>query len=202
MRAFVRAAVVGAVVVAAACTGNGGSRVTTLPTTAVPTSTDSSLGVVRTCCPRTDAEIWAMIAEYERTPPAERSPELALLGHRHNSGIDTRSRTVVTDSEGWAALWAQIIRGNSPQPPVPRVDFNREMLIVVGMGVRPTGGYQITIDSVRAINGRVRAYVTEWSPGRLCGVTGAITEPVGLARLRRVTMPVEFVERARVFDCG
>ena len=74
--------------------------------------------------------------------------------------------------------------------------------LVVGMGGRPTGGYGITIDSVRAVNGRVRAFVTEWSPSPRCGVTGAFTQPVGLARLRRVTMPIEFVESARVSDCG
>jgi hypothetical protein len=107
----------------------------------------------------------------------------------------------VTDSAAWDALWAQIIRGSSPQP-VPRVDFDSQMLIVVTMDRRPTGGYGITIDSVRAVNGRVRAFVTEWSPGTRCGVTEAITEPVGLARLRRVPMPVEFVERTRVSECG
>lgn len=197
---FIRAAA--CVVVVAACNGNVDPPNGTPPTTVLPPVTDSSLGVVRTCCPRTDAEIRAMIAEYERTPPAHRSPELAILGHSHHSGITARTRTVVTDSDAWSTLWAQIIRWNSPQLPVPRVDLDREMLIVVGMGARPHGGYAITIDSVRAASGRVSAFVTEWSSGRLCGVGGAVTEPVALARMRRLQMPVEFVESTRVVDCG
>lgn len=153
---------------------------------------------VRTCCPETDSAIYALMAEYERTPAASRPPELAILHHRFTSGIEDRRRLVVRDSATWASLWREITRPGGPPQPVPPVDFRREMLIVATMGTRSSGGYLILIDSVTT--GSV-AWVRERSPGANCGRVGMLTHPIALARLPRADGPVSFRERAEVRSC-
>jgi len=185
----IRAALVALCLVAAgACT-----PVTTTPDGRAP----QLLGA---CCPETDAEIITLLRQYETTPAAARPPELAVVPHRSNSGLTERERIVVRDQRSWAALWTRIVGSYRPAPAPPAVDFDDEMIIVVSMGTRPTGGYAIYIDGVTALRGNLVVSTREVSPGR-CGVTQALTEPVALARLERSDLPVSFVNRRVVRDC-
>jgi len=109
---------------------------------------------------------------------------------------------VVRDSQAWSALWAQIVANHSPTPPVPSIDFSREMLIVAAMGTRNTGGYSIKVESVSGSSTELVATVTATSPGRSCMTTQALTAPVDIVRVPRSELPVRFVEQRSVNECG
>ena len=153
------------------------------------------------CCPDTDAELMALMQRYEDTPDAERSPELALWAYRMTSGIPEQERIVVRDSASWAALWPRIVGTHSPRPNPPAVDFTKEMLLVVSMGTRSSGGYVIAIDSMMVAGDSIRVVVREQSPGPRCGTTAALSAPVALARIERSDLPVSFTTREVVKDC-
>ena len=119
----------------------------------------------------------------------------------HYSGLTTAQRLVVRDEAAWRDAWAAIWRDATPAPPLPSIDFAREMVVVAALGERNSGGYGILIDSAAASGGGLRVFVRTTSPGPRCFVTGALTQPVDAARLPRVDGPVEFVERAEVTDC-
>ena len=153
------------------------------------------------CCAPTDPSILALIRQYEATPAAARPPELAILPYRHSSGFDERMRTVVRDSATWGRLWTQTMGSHSPKAPLPATNFARELLILAAMGTRSSGGYTITIDSVFTAADTVHVIVREWSPGRTCGTTAALTEPVAIARVERYELPTRFVERADTVRC-
>ena len=153
------------------------------------------------CCPTTDPEIMSLIARYEATPPAERLPEVAMVGYRHTSGFDTRQQFVVRDSATWATTWTKLLGSHNPKPPLPAVDFAREMIVVASMGTRSSGGYTIGIDSVFVARDTVFFRVRETSPGSRCGTTAALTSPVGLARVERTDLPTSFVIDDVVSEC-
>jgi PrcB C-terminal len=176
-------------VAGAACTA-----VTTPPNGRAP----ELLGV---CCPRTDAEIIALLRQYENTPEAARSAELAVVPYRFYSGLTERERIVVRDQESWAALWTRIVAPYLSPPARPAVDFDDEMLVVVSMGGRPSGGYAIYIDGLSVVRGNLLVVTREVTPGRGCVVTGAFTEPLALARLERSDLPVSFTTRSVIRDC-
>jgi hypothetical protein len=142
---------------------------------------------------------------YERTPPAERPPEVAFY---HAQGFAGPLYAVVRDSAMWSWLWRGLNRGimrvdGTPyELPLPRVDFAREMLVVVGIGARPTTAYWVHIDSLRLREARGQerelwVYVTEERGTPRCGAAGTITRPAALARLRSVEAIVRFHLRVR-----
>lgn len=139
--------------------------------------------------------------QYERVRAPDRRPEIAILPFRQSSALERPVRMVVGDSAAWRALWAEITSAHGPPDVVPAVDFAREMLVVAGMGTRPSGGFLIAIDSVQATSGTLRVVVRSRSPGRGCGVTAALTAPVALARITRTGLRPEFVEVADVRNC-
>ncbi|MEA2706153.1 MAG: hypothetical protein QOH22_941 [Gemmatimonadaceae bacterium] len=119
-----------------------------------------------------------------------------------NSGFDKPERIVVRDAAVWRALWSQIYLRSAPVPAPPDIDFSREMVVVVALGSRSTGGYGILLEeaSEDGPSGTAIA-VRSTSPGSSCAVTLAFTQPVDVARLPLRQGDVRFVERAQVFDC-
>jgi hypothetical protein len=138
---------------------------------------------------------------YESTPERERPAELAMWPYRMTSGIAEQERFVVRDSTTWATLWPRIVGSHSPRPTPPAVNFATEMLLVVSMGTRSSGGYVIAIDSVSVRADTLRVLVREQSPGARCGTTAALSAPVALVRMERSDRPVVFTTRALVRDC-
>ena len=118
------------------------------------------------------------------------------------SGIDDRRRLVIRDARAWSAFWSQAYRRHIPVPLVPEIDFSRNIMIVAGMGMRSTGGYGITFDSIHEADDILYALVSERSPGQSCILTQALTQPVIAVRVSRPGAEVRFIERSETFDCG
>ncbi|MEO7522348.1 MAG: protease complex subunit PrcB family protein [Gemmatimonas sp.] len=119
-----------------------------------------------------------------------------------NSGVDEPERLVVRDSAAWSRLWTRVHARQTPIPPLPRVDFTRDMVVFAALGTKPSGGFSVLLDSAfEASDGGIDVVVRSIKPGPKCGVTAALTEPVDIARLARRESPVNFVERSETTDC-
>ena len=121
----------------------------------------------------------------------------------YSSGLDRPARVVVRDAATWQAIWDRIYLRQSPVPPLPAVDFSRDMIVVVALGAQPTGGYGILITgaSEATANG-VAVIVDSSSPASSCVVTDALTQPVDIARMPLRDGEVSFVERSHTTNCG
>lgn len=142
------------------------------------------------------------------SPPGEPGANIPIVrlhsepySFAFNSGLDKPDRIVVRDATSWQAVWRDVWRGGSEIPPLPAVDFSREMILVVALGARSTGGYGILIDGANeAGQDKINVAVRSISPGN-CGVTLAFTQPVDIARLPLRTGSVGFTERSEVSRC-
>jgi PrcB C-terminal len=140
-------------------------------------------------------------------PPGTSLPMVRLRSEPYSftfySGFDKPARLVVRDALTWQVVWNQIYLRQSPVPPLPPIDFSREMMVVVALGSHSTGGYSILLDSAaEAANNGIAVIVDSSSPGSNCIVTEAFTQPVDVARVPLRHGAVSFVERSHVSDCG
>jgi hypothetical protein len=117
------------------------------------------------------------------------------------SGLDEPQRTVVRDEVAWRAAWAAIWRRHSPEPPLPPVDFEREMLVIAALGSRPSTGYGILVDSAFAEGEGLLVQIRTVAPGVRCGTGGALTQPVDVARVPRTDGAVRFRDQPQVHEC-
>ena len=144
--------------------------------------------------------------EQSTLPPGPTLPVVRLRSEpysfEYNSGLSAPARLVVRDAGAWQSLWTQIYDGRSTVPPLPAVDFSRDMIVVAALGTRSSGGYSIMIDGASGAGANITIAVRAISPGRTCGVTAALTQPVDIARLPRRDGKVSFVERAEVKECS
>jgi hypothetical protein len=122
-------------------------------------------------------------------------------GFSQYSGIPDSQRVVIRDAPAWRQYWTALNRPFIPAPAVPDVDFAREMIVLVSMGTRPSGGFLIRIDSAMTDAQRILVQVTQVVPGRGCAVPAVVTRPVDLARVPATSLPVSFAERVERTDC-
>ena len=128
-------------------------------------------------------------------------PSLSLVHQASlNAATDVfPSETTLTirDQPSWQELWSQMTRNTSPAPPVPTVDFAKDMVLLAATGTRPTGGYAIAITDGTQSSSGITVNVTIRSPGASCIVTQALTSPVDIATTPRSEGNVAFnVKRA------
>ncbi len=124
-------------------------------------------------------------------PPTPMPPPVPLL-YDNGGGIRDSVRVVIRNGASMLEYWKQATTPLASPPAAPTVDFNREMVIVVGAG-RMTPDDQIHVDSLL-----VRPELN--SAGKREDVLTIVVRTVqGCHRFRTDAYPVEIV-RARKFE--
>jgi hypothetical protein len=149
------------------------------------------------------------IGDWSRVPQSERPAGLALArfdertatSFRHMSGLYEERLIVLRSPAEWQGQWRRITARQGGPPPLPAVDFSREMLLMAAMGPKPTGGYRVAIDKVIEQSGELLAFVRFVSPGRRCGAIAAMTSPVDIVRVPLSSKNVRWVVERQPADC-
>jgi hypothetical protein len=115
-----------------------------------------------------------------------------LLYNDNRGGIRDSTWVVITDDARLAEYWDRATNEQASPPPVPVVDFDREMIILVALG-RATPEEEIHVDSLL-----VRRELS--TAGDEVETLAIVVRTVqGCGRFRTEAFPLEIV-RARAFD--
>jgi hypothetical protein len=117
------------------------------------------------------------------------------------TGFTDSARLVIRDQTALLQAWARLLPFADPPPPLPVIDFNQDMLVLVAMGSQPSSGYAISIESAMERGDAATIAVLSISPGQGCASLTVITNPVALIRMARHAS-VSFVERRQMRDCS
>lgn len=98
---------------------------------------------------------------------------------------------VVKDGQQWSNLWDKVNSINIPQPALPLIDFNNDMVIAVFLGTKRSGGYGIQISELRETDNCLEVSVVETAPGGR--VTMALTQPYHLIKTSLTDKEVKFI---------
>jgi len=110
------------------------------------------------------------------------------------SGLTKAQRLVVTQPEAWARLWAEHCARGAVSQPAPAIDFAKEMVVVLTLGQKPTGGYGIEITRVAIEGNRLKVSYRATSPPAGAMVTQALTSPCHMVAVAKSELKPEFVE--------
>lgn len=83
-------------------------------------------------------------------------------------------------------------------PPMPEIDFSKNMLVAVVMGNKPTPGYQIIIDGACEVDGHLDVFMTSIDPTECSQIEGK-SAAADIVILPRTDLPVVFHENK--VDC-
>jgi len=132
--------------------------------------------------------------------PAPLAPVLssARLYYDDGPAYTDSVRLVVRDVTTWQQVWSQATSTQGAPPPLPEVDFGREMVLVVGAGQMHPGD-QIHVDSVGV---RQDVYVAIVRTITACRQFPTPAYPLEIVRVARSARQVTWSERRdRAADC-
>ena len=110
------------------------------------------------------------------------------------SGIRDAKQEIVRSTDDWEKLWKQHAVSAGAAAKVPDVDFTKEMVVAVTMGMKRTGGYSIEIVSVDVAEKTLRISVRKRSPPPGALTVQALTAPFHFVAVPRNDLKPEFVE--------
>ncbi len=118
------------------------------------------------------------------------------------SGFHDATNLVIRDRAAWLVAWTALHAGQDSVPPLPAVDFDRELVVLAALGTKPTGGHEILIASAVEEDGAVVVQVSVTMPGPDCMTTQVATTPADIARIPRVAAAIGFDAVSTVKPCG
>jgi hypothetical protein len=83
----------------------------------------------------------------------------------------------------------------------PIVDFSTEIVVLIDLGGRPTGGYSVDVVRATATGQNLKIDWVETRPGANCVVTTALTRPFVFAAVSRRDGTVTFSGSVRTVNC-
>jgi hypothetical protein len=123
------------------------------------------------------------------------------LTHPGLEGPPAPIHGVLRTAAEWDSVWQLVNRTRvyPPAPPAPAVDFNREMVLLVGLGRQPSTGWNIRIDTVVMRRDTLRVIIHSVAPQCIAGMM--ITYPWDAVRVPRTGEVVQFVKRPIINQC-
>jgi len=126
-----------------------------------------------------------------------------VLAQGTQSGIERQRFETLRDAAALLKLWKAHTAGVSPAPPVPEVDFSKEMVIAAFAGTRKSGGYVLSVSRITVYPDRIEIDLSLIQPVPDCMVTKALTQPFVFAKTGQSgDKPVNFNLAKAIDGCG
>ena len=122
-------------------------------------------------------------AAAESNPTATNAVAFQTVAKGFRSGVIEVTQIVVRTQAEWNALWQKHTSMESNPPPAPAIDFNKELIIGIFLGQKPTGGYEVEVTSVERSEGMLTVSFREKSPRPGAILTQAFTQPFHIVRI-------------------
>ncbi len=107
-------------------------------------------------------------------------------------GYTEPSRLVIKTEDQWGEVWRKVHRLQIPRPELPKIDFEKEMVIAVFMGEQMSGGYGIKIIRITKTEEEIVVEVEEKEPPPGSLRTMVLTQPYHIVVIKESSLPVRF----------
>jgi len=110
----------------------------------------------------------------------------------NHCGYSKAARLVIKSKDRWKEVWGKMHHLRLSKPELPKIDFQKEMVIAVFMGEHKSGGYEIEIIRVTKTEEEIVVEVEEKQPPPESLRTMALTQPYHIAVIKRSPLRVRF----------
>ena len=125
-----------------------------------------------------------------------------MRGYPHYGGLDYPANIIIKTEGEWEALWKEMTQGPyRPEPELPPVDFDNDMVIGVFLGITPTSWISVKITEIEETKDNIVVHYEIYQPGS--GFIWAVGSPNHIVKVKRSDKDVVFLKRKKpVSDYG
>ncbi len=120
-----------------------------------------------------------------------------ILDKNTLSGFQEPQERFITTLDEWIQLWARRQANRPTKKPHLPVDFDREAVIVVTLGMKTTGGYAIEIVRIVKTKEEIQIFLRKTAPAEGTKPVVAALSPFVLARMPKPDRAVRFYEEPK-----
>lgn len=128
--------------------------------------------------------------------------DYTILVEGDSKGVYPAKNQVITSQAAWQSFWRAVHSKLPSLPPLLPVDFSKNDVIALTMGVEPTGSYSIHMLSLVQNGQSYQAVVEYRQPGPDCKLPTLKTDPYFLASVPKLHGPVAFETSTATNNCG
>ncbi len=118
------------------------------------------------------------------------STQIELLTKGSHGGYETEKYLVIKNQKELQTIYTKINMMRRPGIPVPKIDFENEMVIALFMGQKNYGGHSISIKNIKENNNKTEIIVEETKPKGMA--TTVICQPFYFYKINRIDKEVIF----------
>ena len=112
-----------------------------------------------------------------------------LLAESH-SNIQKKDFLIIKDDKALNTIFAKINSTRMPGVPIPKINFDEEMVLGLFMGSKTSGGYTIKIDHIEQNPNEMIVFYSEQHPTGMA--TSVMTQPCYLAKIAKTDKTIRF----------
>lgn len=118
-----------------------------------------------------------------------------------NGGYKTKTNLIISTQKEFLQIWEQAFANYMNKETAPEVDFEKNVIILVALGQKTSGGHTIKVNSVIESKDNTIVNILNTSPGKGCMTTEAITYPYQIVQIEKPKNTVQFSTIGKVIDC-
>ena len=107
---------------------------------------------------------------------------ITVIDTGNASGIDDTMATSLRDAQAWRSFWQHHKSCEFPMPPVPDVDFEKEVVIIYMLGEKSRGSTTVIVESVEDDGAALNVTVATKSSQGLS--TSAMCNPFSIIKVQ------------------
>ncbi len=147
-------------------------------------------------------KVGTLVSLLEDTNPNDTSNSWTIIAEGNQSAMEEASNKLITHPDDWKKLWTETYVGIDPKPDMPEVDFAKNKVIAIYLGMVRTGGHTLTIGSIELDKENTTVAIKHGKPGAGCMTTSAIEYPFLFATIARNTPEaINFITQTEEIPC-
>jgi hypothetical protein len=124
-----------------------------------------------------------------------------VLSEGSNGGFDKDTLILIRSNDEMNENWRKLFSNFVELPDMPAVNFSNQMVVILNMGEKNNGGYNISVTSVVEKELQLAVYADYISPGPNCLVAEVISYPFTVIAIPQKDKLVAVSKKAVVSEC-
>lgn len=112
---------------------------------------------------------------------------------------------IISDQKDWESFFyaqtAHITYLQGEAPVAEKIDFEKYQVLTGGLGVKPNGGYSLTIESVVEQSNAIQVHILDIKPDTDCFPFMAMTYPSATILVKKTDKPFKFISSLLIRKC-
>jgi hypothetical protein len=133
-------------------------------------------------------------SQTQTQPQTEVTVTYEIIQQGTYSGIKEPLAQIITNQKDWEDLWKKHVSVLVPQPLVPQIDFDTDVIAAIFSGEKRTSGYRIVVKSIVSSQNDVVVTYQETQPPENSFTLQVLTQPFEMIKISKPVGSVRLVK--------